>query len=62
MKSIQQKLTDAEAILKEVKSLRTMQKEYFKYLETDTLNKCKLQEKKIDAMIEEYWPAQPKLF
>lgn len=52
--TIQEKLTKADAIIKEVKNLRQMQKEYFKYRDAETLNKCKIQEKKIDQMIEDY--------
>lgn len=53
--TIQEKLAKAEAALKEVQSLRTMQKEYFRHRDQATLDKCKIQEKKIDQMIDDYF-------
>jgi len=50
----QEKLISANLLIKEFKSLRQMQKEYFRYIDIDTLEKCKLQEKKVDELITEY--------
>ena len=50
----QNRYNDAMKIITEVKSLRSMQKEYFKYRDSGTLNKCKLQEKKIDGLLDDF--------
>lgn len=59
--TIQEKLAKAETIIKELKVLRGMQREYFKTRDTQLLNKCKIQEKKIDEMLTDY-TKQPELF
>lgn len=52
--TIQEKLSKAETLIREFKELRKMQKEYFRYRDQRTLEKCKIQEKKVDQMLEEY--------
>lgn len=59
--TIQEKLNSANLLVKEFKSLRNLQKEYFRYRDTKTLEKCKLQEKKVDELLNEY-NKQPELF
>lgn len=62
MKSIQEKLSEADKVIREVQSLRTLQKKYFQYRELDVLEKCKIQERKVDQMITDYLPQQSKLW
>lgn len=49
-----------ENIVKETKTMRNLQKEYFKTRDKQVLERSKIQEKKIDAMIDHYY--NPKLF
>lgn len=61
--SLYQKLEEAYAIISEVRHLRNMQKEYFRYRDHDQLQKCKIQEKKVDGMIDAWLNrGQNKLF
>ena len=67
--NLSQKHNEAEILLKEVKVMRTLQKSYFKSRYDDPtnsvniLNQSKLQEKKVDKMIEDYFrPTYPTLF
>lgn len=59
--TIQEKLNSANLLVKEFKSLRQWQKEYFRNRDFKTLEKCKLQEKKVDELLNEY-NKQPELF
>lgn len=61
MRSTDQKLQEAEIIIRETKSMRSLQKAYFKAVwEKDDARKAsilpqsKAQEKKVDEMIERY--------
>lgn len=62
MASIQQKLLKAESIIQETKSLRKLQKEYFRTRDYEVLNKAKIQERKVDDMIKNYEAPQQKLW
>ncbi len=59
MKSEQEKLKEALVIIREIKAMRTLQKAYFKSRyddqskSSDLLNQSKLQEKKVDQMLNE---------
>lgn len=59
---------DAENIIKEVKSMRDLQKSYFKSRYDDQANsqsilrQSKLQEKKVDGMIAEFMKPKNELF
>ena len=63
-KTTTEKLIEAESIMKEIRVMRSLQKEYFKERSTDVLQRSKIQEKKVDLMIEEYYAPQQqgKLF
>ena len=60
MKSEQEKLKESLAIIREVKAMRNLQKAYFKSRyddqskSGDLLNQSKLQEKKVDQMLNEF--------
>lgn len=61
MRSTEQKLSEAEIIIRETKSMRMLQKAYFKAVwekdearKRDLLTQSKAQEKKVDEMIERY--------
>ena len=60
MKSEQEKLKEALVVIREIKAMRTLQKAYFKSRyddpskSADLLNKSKLQEKKVDQMLNEF--------
>ena len=61
MRSTDQKLQEAEIIIRETKAMRSLQKAYFKAVwEKDEVRKkeilpqSKAQEKKVDEMIERY--------
>jgi len=54
MQTTQQKLDQANIIIKEFQGLRDSQKEYFRTRDFKVLEKCKVQEKKVDALIKEY--------
>lgn len=57
------KLIRADRIIIETRQLRLMQQEYFRYRDHHQLKKCKLQEKKVDEMIESWLNrGQKKLF
>jgi hypothetical protein len=68
MNTITLKQQDAENIIKEVKSMRTLQKSYFKSRYDDPVNsskilsQSKLQEKKVDEMIENFLKPKNELF
>jgi hypothetical protein len=49
-----------ENIVKETKTMRILQKEYFSTRDKQILERSKNQEKKVDAMIDHYY--NPKLF
>lgn len=51
----------AEAIIKKVRDLRTLQKEFFAGKKS-VLPECKKLEKEIDAAIADYYSPQTKLF
>lgn len=51
-KNLQERLNYLENFAQEVKFTRKLQKEYFKTRDTDVLNKAKVQEKRIDDMLE----------
>ena len=59
---------EAETLITEFKSMRTLQKAYFKTRFDDPskaaqiLEKSKLQEKKVDKMIDDYFNIQQKMF
>lgn len=59
--TMQQKLTNAETVIREAKVLRDLQKQYFKTRDLQVLNQCKIQEKKVDLLIEDY-TSPPTLF
>lgn len=54
MQTLNQKLNQANIIIKEFQVLRDLQKEYFRTRDFKVLDKCKLQEKKVDTLIKEY--------
>lgn len=54
-------VSKAELIILEFKALRTLQKTYFRHRDPAILDKCKIQEKKVDQLIEDYYE-QPTLF
>jgi hypothetical protein len=60
MKSEQEKLKEALVVIREIKAMRTLQKAYFKSRyddpskSADLLNKSKLQEKKVDQILNEF--------
>lgn len=61
MRSTDQKLSEAEIIIRETKSMRMLQKAYFKAVwekdegrKRDLLTQSKAQEKKVDEMITRY--------
>jgi hypothetical protein len=60
MTTLAEQLNKANNIIKETESMRDMQRNYFKYRTSDELKKAKLQERKVDDMIEEY--KKPNLF
>jgi hypothetical protein len=67
--TLQDKYNEASIIINEVKAMRTLQKSYFKSRwddpsnSTNILNQSKLQERKVDQMIESFTkPKQPDLF
>lgn len=70
MRTTDQKLKEAEIIMREVKSMRTFQKAYFQARwekdearKTSLLEQSKLQEKKVDEMIRSYTESnESKLF
>ena len=64
VKTTTEKLIEAESIMKEIKVMRSLQKEYFRERSTDVLQRSKIQEKKVDLMIDEYYSSQQqgKLF
>lgn len=64
-KTTLEKLIEAESIIKEIKVMRSLQIKYFtEGRSPDVLNQSKLQEKKVDLMINEYFAQskQSKLF
>jgi hypothetical protein len=60
--SFQDRLQKAERVISETKSLRKLQKEYFKTRDYEILNQAKIQERKVDDMIKNYDNPQPKLW
>lgn len=54
--TIQQKLSEAENIIRETKHLRKLQQEYFKYREDVILAKLRSQGNKVDILINNYFP------
>jgi hypothetical protein len=58
MNTIQQ----AENIINETKAMRSLQKSYFQSRDKRILEQSKLQEKKVDAMIDEYFKPKNTLF
>ncbi len=67
--TIQDKYNEALVIINEAKAMRALQKSYFKSRYDDQANshkileQSKLQEKKVDKMIEDFnKPKQPDLF
>ena len=57
--TIQQKITNADTLANEFKCLRDFQKLYFKNRDRYTLEKCKIQERKVDKMIDQYLGIKP---
>lgn len=57
--TLQQQNQKLESMIREFQSLRKMQKDYFKYRDRDTLQKCKIQERKVDQLIKDHYA--PKL-
>lgn len=55
MKSIQQKLSEAESILREVQAMQSLQSRYFAHRERDVLQQSKAQEKKVKGLISNYF-------
>ena len=65
VKTTLEKLIEAEAIIKEMKAMRALQIKYFTDgRSTEVLNQSKIQERKVDQMINEYFAQsqQSKLF
>ena len=61
--NLKNRLLEADAIIRETRQLRLMQTEYFRFRDYDQLKKCKIQEKKLDGMIDNYDKGnQRKLF
>ena len=55
MQSVQNKLKEAESILKEVQSMQTLQTEYFSTRDRNILQQSKAQERKVKKMIKDYF-------
>ena len=53
--TLQEKLSNADKVVKEAKSLRSLQKTFFKTRDYEVLKKCKIQERKVDAMIDQFF-------
>jgi len=51
---LKEKLSNADKVIKEAKSLRSLQKTFFKTRDYEVLKKCKIQERKVDAMIDQF--------
>lgn len=65
VKTTTEKLIEAEAIIREMQDMRQLQIRYFtEGRNPEILNQAKLQERKVDLMIKEYFAAskQGKLF
>lgn len=65
IKTTLEKLVEAEAIIREMKVMRSLQIKYFTDgRSTEVLNQSKIQERKVDQMINEYFSQsqQGKLF
>lgn len=62
MRTTEAKLQEAEVLIKEIKAMRLLQKSYFKAVfekdekrKWEILPQSKSQEKKVDAMIDQYY-------
>lgn len=64
IKTTLEKLIEAENIMNETKVMRQLQKQYFRERGNEVLRQSKLQERKVDQMIDEYYAPQQqgKLF
>ncbi len=69
MQTILERLKEAEIALRECQSMRLLQKRYFQAAyerddkrKAEVLPQSKLQEKKVDRMIEEYFKPKNELF
>ena len=59
MKSIQEKLINADKLIAEFKTMRQLQKNYFKTRDYAVLKQSKSQEQKVDQMIDQFQGTKP---
>ena len=60
--TIQEKLSEADKIINEVKQMRILQLQYFKYKDDSTLAKLRAQSDKVNRMVDNYLPKTGGLY